>query len=72
TYDAALTLAQKGGIDALFLSCTNLRTLDVIAKLETETGLPVLSSNQVLAWDLARRAEVTLPDNDFGQLFRVK
>ena len=64
--------AQKGGIDGLFLSCTNLRTLDVIAKLETETGLPVLSSNQVLAWDLARRAEVTLPDNDFGQLFRVK
>lgn len=72
TYNAALALAKKGGIDALFLSCTNLRTLDVIAKLEAETGLPVLSSNQVLAWDLARRAKVTLPQNDFGKLFKVK
>ena len=70
TYQAALDLAAQGGIDALFLSCTNLRTLDVIAKLEAETGLPVLSSNQVLAWDLARKADVTLPANDFGQLFK--
>tara|TARA_R110002051_G_scaffold70726_7_gene127294 strand:+ start:33886 stop:34620 length:735 start_codon:yes stop_codon:yes gene_type:complete len=70
TYAAAVDLATKGDIDALFLSCTNLRTLDIIAKLEVETGLPVLSSNQVLGWDLARRAGITLPHNDFGQLFR--
>lgn len=71
-YDAALALSLKGEVDAVFLSCTNLRTLDVIAKLEAETGLPVLSSNQVLAWDLARRAEVALPANNFGQLFKVE
>ncbi|MEL6196541.1 MAG: aspartate/glutamate racemase family protein [Pseudomonadota bacterium] len=49
-------LAAQGGVEALFLSCTNLRTLDVIEPLEGETGLPVLSSNQVLAWHLARLA----------------
>lgn len=71
TYAAAVDLAATGGIDALFLSCTNLRTLDIIAKLEAETGLPVLSSNQVLGWDLACRAGITLPHNDFGQLFKM-
>ena len=70
TYDAAVTLAAKGGIDALFLSCTNLRTLDIIEKLEAETGLPVLSSNQVLAWHMAQLSSVNLTDLPFGTLFK--
>jgi len=53
---AALDLAAQGGVDAIFLSCTNLNTLDIIAPLEAETGLPVLSSNQVLAWHMCRLA----------------
>lgn len=53
---AALELAGQGGVDAVFLSCTNLDTLDIIAPLEAETGLPVLSSNQVLAWHMCRLA----------------
>lgn len=51
---AALDLAAHGSSDAIFLSCTNLRTLDVIAQIEAQSGLPCLSSNQVLAWHLAR------------------
>ena len=39
-------------LDALFISCTNLRTLDVIEEIEQKTGMPVLSSNLVLAWHL--------------------
>lgn len=70
TYDAAVTLAAKGGIDALFLSCTNLRTLDIIEKLEAETGLPVLSSNQVLAWHMAQLSDKDLTDLPFGTLFK--
>jgi maleate isomerase len=31
-------------------------TLDLIEEIETETGLPVMSSNTVLAWHLARLA----------------
>lgn len=53
---AALDLAATGDIDAVFVSCTNLRTLDVITEIEAETGLPALSSNQVLAWHMARGA----------------
>ncbi len=52
--DAALSLARAGGLDGLFLSCTNLRTLDIIEDLEAELGLPVISSNLALAWHMDR------------------
>ncbi len=55
-YEGALAVAAQAPQDAplqgLFLSCTNLRTLDVIPALEDRLGIPVFSSNQVLAWDL--------------------
>lgn len=50
---AADDLARQGGADAIFLSCTNLRTLGVIEQIEAQTGLTCLSSNQCLAWDMA-------------------
>lgn len=40
-------------VDAVFLSCTNLRTLDLITPLEAALGIPVLSSNLCLIWHLA-------------------
>ncbi|MEL6766580.1 MAG: Asp/Glu racemase [Pseudomonadota bacterium] len=56
--EAGRALAAEGGTEALFLSCTNLRTLDIIAPLEAATGLPVLSSNLVLAWHMAHLARI--------------
>lgn len=41
--------------DALFISCTNLPTYDVIPQLEAEFRMPVLSANQVTVWDALRR-----------------
>ncbi|SCK54843.1 maleate isomerase [Streptomyces sp. WMMB 714] len=41
--------------DALFISCTNLPTYDVIPQLEAELRMPVLSANQVTMWDALRR-----------------
>lgn len=55
---AATDLAAKGGTQAVFLSCTNLRTLDVIEPIEAQTGLPCLSSNQVLGWHLSKYAGI--------------
>jgi maleate isomerase len=57
--DAARALAQRSKLDAVFLSCTNLRTLDILAPLSKELGLPVLSSNQCLAAHMAALAEIT-------------
>ncbi len=64
----AVELAQSDQIDGIFLSCTNLRTFDVIAEIEGVTGLPVLSSNQVLAWHLSQLAGVSLDAPQLGKL----
>ena len=42
--------------DAVFLSCTNLRTFDVLAAAERDLGKPVLSANQVSMWAALRAA----------------
>ncbi|WP_238335624.1 maleate cis-trans isomerase family protein [Serinicoccus kebangsaanensis] len=40
----------RAGAEAVFISCTNLRTYDILAPLEAELGIPVLSANQVTLW----------------------
>lgn len=67
--EAALRLCDEADFDALFLSCTNLRTLDIIETLETETGRKVLSSNQVLAWHMARLSATNAAADAPGRLF---
>ncbi len=52
--DAATKLGSDPTVDAVFLSCTNLRTLTAIPLIEAKIGKPVLSSNQSLAWHMAR------------------
>jgi maleate isomerase len=47
--------AVRGPTDALFISCTNLPTYDVIPQLEAELRIPVLSANQVTMWAALRR-----------------
>lgn len=59
-YDAAMALGASDQVEAVFLSCTNLRTLDVIPRIEKALGKPVFSSNQVLAWHMAKLAGVDL------------
>ena len=66
---AARHLLTNGGLDGVFLSCTNLRTMDLIAPMEAEFGLPVLSSNLVLAWHLAQLSGDPQALQGPGQLF---
>ncbi|MGO1974724.1 MAG: maleate cis-trans isomerase family protein [Propionibacteriaceae bacterium] len=42
--------------DAVFISCTNLPTYDIIAPLERELGVPILTANQVTLWAALRAA----------------
>lgn len=58
--DAARDLARRNTLDGIFLSCTNLRTLGILDSLAQELGVPVLSSNQCLAWHMATLAGVAL------------
>ena len=56
-------------MDAVFVSCTNLRSLSVIAEAEARIGKPVLSSNLVLGWHMLRLAGLTAAGNGVGMLF---
>ena len=69
--DAALQVGRAAAADALFISCTNLRTLSVIAEIEAELGIPVLASNQALAWHMLRLAGIGDVHQDAGALFDV-
>lgn len=55
-YDAGIELGRAAEAEALFLSCTNLRTLAVAPRLQAALGKPVLSSNLALAWHMRRLA----------------
>jgi maleate isomerase len=57
TADLARRTAQGGG-DAVLISCTNLRTYDLVASLEQELGVPVLTANQVTMWAVLAAAGV--------------
>jgi maleate isomerase len=48
--------ADSPEADAVFVSCTNLPTYDLIAPLENELGKPVLTANQVTMWAALRVA----------------
>jgi maleate isomerase len=52
----AVVRLRLAGADAIFLSCTALRTAALIDALEAETGLPVVTSNQALAWHCLHQA----------------
>jgi maleate isomerase len=54
--DAARAVMRDSTAEAVFLSCTNLKTLTVIPQLEAELGVPVFGSNLALAWAMARQA----------------
>lgn len=66
---AATELGQKPDIEAIFISCTNIRTLDVIDRIESAIEKPVFSSNQVLLWHLAQGIPKPVQHNCFGKLF---
>ena len=69
-FDAALKVGQTSGVEAVFLSCTNLRTLDIIDDLEARLGIPVVSSNQALGWHMAQVSSAPLSTNGPGKLLR--
>jgi maleate isomerase len=48
--------ADSTTADAVFVSCTNLATYDLIGPLERELGKPVLTANQVTMWAALRVA----------------
>jgi maleate isomerase len=57
------------GADACLISCTAIRSAPVIAALEKASGLPVLTSNQSMAWYLLRSSGIDAGGSDYGRVF---
>jgi maleate isomerase len=56
--------------DAYFISCTAVRSADVIDALEEELGKPVLTSNQAMLWRALRESGIEDRVAGFGRLLR--
>ena len=55
--------------DAIFISCTNLRTFEIIEGLEEDLGVPVVTSNQASLWLALRQMDVMEKIPELGRLF---
>ena len=56
--------------EGILISCGNLRTFEVIEPLETDTGLPVITSNQAGLWQALRLVGVKDRLLGLGRLLR--
>lgn len=52
------------GVDTVVLSCGGIRVASVLEQIESTLGVPVISSNQALLWQLLRT--IGLPDRPLG------
>lgn len=69
--EAAKRLTADPSIEALFISCTALRSAGLVERVEDCIGRPVVASNQALSWDCLRLAGDTRLVPGAGQLFRL-
>lgn len=54
--------------DGVFVSCTNSRTFEIVERLESDVGKPVVTSNQATLWNVLRKLGVRA-DVPLGRLF---
>lgn len=64
---AALGL-DVAGAEAVFICCTALRSVSTIAPLEQRLGLPVISSNQAMLWEMLRASGYSRAVPGYGRL----
>lgn len=71
--EKACKLAKEVNIpdaDGIFISCTALRTIEILDALEEEIGKPVVSSNQATLWMMMKMVGISEKIQDFGKLLR--
>lgn len=69
---AAAALALHKDSEGLFISCTGLRTKGIVADLEAQLGVPVITSNQAQSWDALSRSNIADLSRGEGRLFSMR
>jgi maleate isomerase len=62
---------KAGSFDAVFISCTQLHSMDALDELERTFGVPVISSNSATLWAGLNALDVSGTDINAGMLFRT-
>lgn len=65
--DLVLSLRHKEA-DGIFISCTNLPTINVIKELEDRLKKPVISSNTATLWAMLRKCGISINLIGYGKL----
>jgi maleate cis-trans isomerase len=58
--------------EAIFISCTNFRAIEIIERLEQESGKPVITSNQAAMWYALRCLGIKDTLIGYGRLFKIQ
>ena len=66
-----LNSKRDAEIDTIFMSCTNMRTFEILNSLETDTGLHVVSSNQASLWAAFQSVGIDIELQEISRLFPV-
>lgn len=67
--DQVRAAAEGVDVDLCFISCTAIRSAGLIDGLERELGIPVITSNQVMAWHALTELGIGERVAGFGCLF---
>ena len=69
-YRAALH-ADRPEAEALFISCTAIRAVEVVERIEQTLGKPVITANQAMFWQALRATGCNLKSPGYGRLLRT-
>ena len=58
-------------VDGLFVSCTALKIVDVLDKIEKLQNTTIISSNQAIIWDCLRSVGIDTKIKGYGKLFEI-
>ncbi len=61
--------AAGAGVEAIVLSCTDMRAAEAVERIEESTDLPVVTSNQAMVYAVCRALDLPPPAGGQGQLF---
>lgn len=68
-YELAFRVARSNP-DCVFISCTNFASAPIIEALESDLGIPVITSNQATLWAALRSAGLKVKIEGYGILLR--
>ncbi len=68
-FDLGLRTASDDA-EAIVLSCTDMRSVEVVERLEAQTGKPVITSNQAMLFEALQLLDIGPGDETCGRLFR--